>query len=77
MDRIVTSGKPVWYNGSTLARNARDVNLSPALDTVFPILITSTTLVAMTMDPIQAMRCMVVEPTLCMYMCGDPLYACN
>ena len=34
---VMTSGKPMWYNSSTLARNARDVGPSPVLGTVFPI----------------------------------------
>ena len=29
-----------WCNGSALAQNARDVALSPALGTIFPIFIT-------------------------------------
>ena len=76
MGRVVTSGKLTWCNGSTLAWNARDMGLSPALGTVFPIFITPMTLVAMTMDPVQAMHCMVVEPTLSMYMYGHCLYVC-
>ena len=51
MGIVVTSGKPTWCNGSTLAWNARDVHSSPALVTVFPIFITPTMLVAVTMDP--------------------------
>ena len=30
----------MWCNGSTLARNAKDVGSSPALGTVFPIFVT-------------------------------------
>ena len=37
--------EPMWCNGNALARNARDVGLSPAIGTVFPILITPTTYV--------------------------------
>ena len=33
----------MWCNGSTLARNARDVGLSVALGAVFPIFITPMT----------------------------------
>ena len=33
----------MWCNGSTLARNARDVGSSPTLGTVFPIFVTPTT----------------------------------
>ena len=71
---VVTSAKLIWCNGSTLAQNARVVGSSPALGTIIPIFITPTTLVAMTMDPIQATCCMVVEPTLSVYMCGHCLY---
>ena len=35
--------EPMWCNGSTLARNARDVGLIPVLSTIFPIFITPTT----------------------------------
>ena len=65
MGSVVRSGKPRGYNGSTLVRNARYVGLIPTKSTVFPILITPVTLVAVTMDPVQAMCCMVVEHTLC------------
>ena len=41
--------KPMWYNGSTLIRNARDVGSDPALGTIFPIVITTMTLVAVIM----------------------------
>ena len=44
VSRVVTSGKPMWCNGSTLAWNARDVGLSPALGTIFPIFVTPTTI---------------------------------
>ena len=37
MSIVVTLGKPTWCNGSTLAQNAKDVGLSHALGTVFPI----------------------------------------
>ena len=47
-----------------LAQNARDVGLSPALGTIFPIFITPLTLVLLT-ELVQAMCCTVVEPTLC------------
>ena len=42
MDIEVTSGKPMWCNGSILARNARDVGSSPALGIIFPIFVTPT-----------------------------------
>ena len=61
---VVTSGKSTLCNGSTLAWNARDVGLSPVLGTIFPIFITPTTVVPMTMIlSVQARRCLVVEPT--------------
>ena len=74
---VVTSGKPTWCNGSTLARNGRDVGLSPTLGAVFPISITPTTLVAVIFDPVQTMGCMVVESYLLMYMYGHCLYVYN
>ena len=46
---IRTLGKPMWCNGGVLTQNARDVGSIPALDTIFPISITPTTLVAVTM----------------------------
>ena len=67
----------MWCYSSTLARNARDVGLSPTLGAVFPIFITPMTLVDMTMDPVQATRCMIVEPTPSMYRYGHCLYVCN
>ena len=42
---VMTSGKPTWCNGSTLAWDARDVRLSPVLGTVFPSFITPTTII--------------------------------
>ena len=36
MGRVVTSGKPTWCNGSTLAQNARDVGLVPLQAQYFP-----------------------------------------
>ena len=44
---ILCSGdirEPTWCNGRTLAWNARDVGLSPALGTIFPIFITPTSI---------------------------------
>ena len=40
--------EPTWCDGSMLAQNARDVGSTPALDTIFPIFVLPTTLVAMT-----------------------------
>ena len=67
---MVTSGKPVWCNGSTLACNGRDVGSIHALGTIFPIFTRCTTLV---LWPGSCTSCMVVEPTLykvmaCMYL---------
>ena len=76
MGIVVISGKHMWCNGSTLAPNARAVGLSPTLGTVFPIFITPMILVAMTMDPVQAMQCMVVD--VCMTLVAvtmDPVQA--
>ena len=47
MGIVVTSGKPTWRNGCTLAWNASHVVLSPTLGAVFPIFITPTTLVSL------------------------------
>ena len=58
----------MWCYSSTLARIARYVGLSPAQGTVFPIFITPMTPVAVTLDPVQATHCMVVELALCIYM---------
>ena len=41
---VVTSGKPMWCNGSTLAWNAKDVGSCPALGRIFPIFITPMTI---------------------------------
>ena len=72
---MVTSGN---LHGVTVAHwpKMTDVCSSPTLGTIFPIFITPMTLVAVTMDPVQAMCCMVVESTLFMYMYGHCMYAC-
>ena len=41
---------PWWCNGNTLAQNARDVGLIPAIGTTFPAVITSVALVSMAMS---------------------------
>ena len=46
---VVTSGSLGHVMVSTLARNDRGMGLSPALGTLFPIFITLTTLIAITM----------------------------
>ena len=68
--------KSTWCNGSTLAQNARDVGSISALGTIFPIFNTHNAS-CHDHDPVQAMRCMVFEPNLCMYMYGHCLYACK
>ena len=70
----MTPGKPVWCNGSTLARNDRDVGVNSC--SRHNISITPMTLVAMTMDPVQATHCMVVEPTLSLYIYVCMVIAC-
>ena len=42
---VVTSEKPTWCNGSTLAQNVRDAGSSHTLDIIFPIFIIPATLV--------------------------------
>ena len=58
---MVTSGNVGGVMVNTMAGNARDVGSNPTRGAIFPIVITPTTLV------VQAMLCMVVEPTLCMH----------
>ena len=61
-----------------LYQNARDVGSSPALGTIIPICITPTSLVAVTMDPIQTKRWVLVETALFICICyGHCLYVCN
>ena len=67
MGIVVISGKSMWCNGSPLAWNARYVGLNPALGTYFPFSSHPRHCVAVTMDPVQATGCMVVEPTLSIY----------
>ena len=55
-----------WCNGITLVQNARDVGSIPALSTIFPIFMT----LVLQPGSCKDMHCMVVEPTLCMYMCS-------
>ena len=63
--RVVASGSLPGVMLSTLARNARDVGSIPTLSTIFPMSIKPMTL---DQDPVQAMCCMVVEPTLSLCM---------
>ena len=63
---VVTSGKRMWCNGSTLAQNARHVSLILAPDTVVPIFITPMT-ERHDQDHVKAVHSMVVEATLCIY----------
>ena len=59
MEMVVTSMSLVGVMVSTLARNVRNVGSIRALGEIFPIFITATTLVAVTIC------CLVAEPTLC------------
>ena len=54
---------------STLARNTRDVGSIQALHTIFSILITPMTLVAMTIIICKLCIVWVLEPTLCIHVC--------
>ena len=67
MGRVLTTESLGGVMVSTLAQNARDVGSIPDLGALFPIYVRHLTLVAMTM--IQAVCCMVVEPT--------PVYVCT
>ena len=53
---VGTSGKPMWWNGSTLAQNTRDVGSIPTLGTIFPIFITTTTITMMMMMMLMKME---------------------
>ena len=66
MSRVLTSGSIGGVMVNILALNARDVCLIAALGTIFPIFIIPMTLLAVTVDAVQVMHCMVVEPTQCM-----------
>ena len=60
---MVTSGSLGTVLVSTLAWNARDVGLIPALGAIFPIFITLTTLVVVTII-LYKLHTVSVEPTL-------------
>ena len=64
MGMMVTLGSLGGVMVCTLTRNARDLGSIPILDAIFPIFITG----CHDMGPVQATRCMVVEPTLGMDM---------
>ena len=54
-------------NGSTMAPNARDVGSILSLGTIFPHFYHTHDTGCHDHDPVQAACCMVIEPTLCMY----------
>ena len=66
----MTSGSLDGVMASTLARNARDVGLSPALGAIVPIFTPHPhDTGCCDLDPAQAMHCLAVEPALCIWMC--------
>ena len=58
---MVTSGKPTWCNGYTLAWDARYVGSSPVLGTVFLIFITPTTYIVRITKICQLMHALDVD----------------
>ena len=62
---------------STLAWNARDVGLVPALGTIFPIFITAMNWCCDQDPPVQTTCFTVVEPTLYVYVRSLPVYNCK
>ena len=76
MGTVVTSGNLGGVMVRILAQIARDVGSILALGSIFPILITSTILIAVNMI-LYKLCCMVVEPTLGMFMYGHCLCVCN
>ena len=67
VDSMVTSGSLGGVMVSTLARNAIDVALIPlSRHNISYLIHTPMTLVCGDHDPVQAMHCMAVKPTLCM-----------
>ena len=68
---VIDVREPTWCIGSTLTWNATDVGSSPALGTIFLVFIKPMALVS----EATRLRCMVIEPTLCMYI--RPLPVCN
>ena len=67
--KVVISGGLGGGMISTLAQNTRDVGSTPAVSTIFPIFITTTTLVVMTnTSPVKAMHYTVwLLNFLCIY----------
>ena len=59
-----------------LAQNVRVLGSISALVIIFPIFITPQYW-CRDQDPVQATRCVVVEPTLCMDTQGHYLYVCD
>ena len=77
MGVVVTSGTLDSVVISTLAQNARDVgSIQHSVCNISHFHHTDDT-VCHDYDPVQALRCMVVEPTLRICIRGDCLYACN
>ena len=79
VSKVVTLGTLDSIMSSTLTWNARDLGSIPALGAIFPIFITHT-LVLCGGDLVQTKHCMVVKPTLCMYVYVSTIlyvYTCN
>ena len=70
----MTSGRLGGVMISTLVQNARNVGLNPSLGTIFPIFRHIHDVDCNDHDPVQARHCVVVEPTLCVYVYGHCLY---
>ena len=77
MSSAVISGSLGGVMVSTLSWNAKDAGSISSLDPIFHIFITLHNTDCCDYDSVQAIRCMVVEPTLCMYMYSHCLYVCN
>ena len=81
MERVWTSVSLGGVIVSTLARSARDVGSISNLYAIFQILIPPHTLTPDSdcsyLKPVQAINCMVLEPTFSLYMQVHYLYVCN
>ena len=73
--RVVTPGSLGSIIVCTLAKDAGNVGLIPALGAIFPIFITPTTLLTFDHDPVQPIHCTVVESTRCI--CVRSLLVCH
>ena len=67
VDRVVISGSLGVVMVSALTWNARNMGSSPPLGTIFPIFHHTHDTGCHDPDPVQATHCMVVKPTLCMF----------